>query len=66
MIPNTKESAGSITGKVWFVDFVTEYGPGHHVPIHISLERCAEILHANYVAVVDHDCPPSIGRWQEN
>jgi hypothetical protein len=54
-----------ITGKVWFVDVVTEYGPGHHVAMHVTLERCAEILSANYIAVADQDCPPSIGtdKW---
>jgi hypothetical protein len=53
-------------GKVWFVDVVTEYGPGHSVPLHVTLERSAELLNANYMAVVDEDCPPSIGteKWQ--
>ena len=52
-------------GKVCFVDFVSEYGPGHFVPIHVNLERCAAILNANYIAIVDRDCPPSTGtkKW---
>ena len=65
MISDIKESAENISRKVWFVDVVTEYGVGHHVPIHVTIERCAEILNANYLAVVDQDCPPSIGteKW---
>jgi hypothetical protein len=65
VIPNIKTSTESMTEKVWFVDFVTEYGYGHFVPIHVTLERCAELLNANYVAVVDQNCPPSIGteKW---
>ena len=59
-------SAKNMTGKVWFIDVVTDYGPGHHVPMHITLEHCAEILNANYLAIVDRDCPPSIGteKWR--
>jgi hypothetical protein len=47
-----------MTSKVYFIDIVTEYGPGHFVSQHVTLERCAEILNANYIAVVDQDCPP--------
>jgi hypothetical protein len=56
----------NIAGKVWFVDVVTEYGIGHYVPAHITIERCAESLNANYIAVVDQDCPVFIGteKWQ--
>ena len=52
-------------GKVCFLDIVTEYGPGHFVPMHVNLERCAAILNANYIAIVDSDCPTSVGtkKW---
>jgi hypothetical protein len=51
-----------MTGKVYFVDIITEYGPGHFIAQHVTLERCAEILNANYIAVVDQDCPPFTSR----
>jgi hypothetical protein len=53
--------------KVWFVDVVTSYGTAclHSVPVHIALEQCAEILNAEYIAVVDENCPPFKGteKW---
>ena len=51
--------------KVWFVDVVTEYGVGHYIPVHVTVERCAGIMNANYIAIVDKECPVSIGteKW---
>ena len=65
VIPNFKEFDKNELGKVWFVDVITEYGVGHFVPVHMTVEQCAEILNANYIAVVDKDCPVSIGteKW---
>jgi hypothetical protein len=65
MIPDIKASAKITMERVWFVDIVTDYGPGHFVPTHVTLEQCAEILNAEYTAIVDQACQLSIGteKW---
>jgi hypothetical protein len=59
MIPDIKASADTTMKKVWFVDVVTDYGLAclHSVPVHVALEQCAELLDAEYIAVVDQNCP---------
>lgn len=55
--------------KVWFVDLITHYFPRRfvpvHLPVHLTLEECAEILNAKYIAVADQNCARSIGteKW---
>lgn len=68
LIGNIDSSPQTTVKNVWFVDVVTACGPEclHSIPVHVALERSAEILNANYIAIVDQDCPFFRGteQWQ--